>query len=106
MSRNDVAALRAENLRLAEERDAAIREMSEYARQLGEMQGRYEAAHWPGVIDDWRQTVAAATALLKPFADTPIPGGAKDHWPINYTPLLATYGDVRKARAFLKDHPP
>lgn len=49
---------------LSGERDAALREVVKHARELGEMQGKYEAAHWPGVVDDWRAKAEAAEARV------------------------------------------
>lgn len=33
-------------------------------------------------------------ASLRPFADIPIPPGTKEHWPLNYSPVTATYADA------------
>jgi len=51
--------------RLTEERDEAIKLMTQYARDLGEMEGRYKAAHWPGIVDGWQARAEAAEAALE-----------------------------------------
>lgn len=38
-------------------------------------------------------------ALLRPFANIPIPQQAKLHWPINYNAVSCTFKDVAAARA-------
>lgn len=45
-------------------------------------------------------------AALRPFAETPIPPGAKPHYAINYRPVTATYRDVQAARDTLRHTAP
>jgi hypothetical protein len=52
-------------MRAAEaERDTAIREMSSYARQAGEWQGRYEGSEAAGAVEGWRDRAQAAEARV------------------------------------------
>ena len=50
-----IAAMSAEIERLKVERDAAIREMSEWARKAGEAKGLLEGSEAVGVVKGWRE---------------------------------------------------
>lgn len=55
--------------RLAGERDAAIREMTTYARQAGEATGRLETSEAAGIVDGWRERAQSAEALSRTQAE-------------------------------------
>lgn len=61
---DDVAEWEVKLAKANAERDEAIRQMTEYSRQLGEMQGRYEATHWPGIVDEWREKAEGLAAKV------------------------------------------
>jgi hypothetical protein len=48
-----------------EERDAANADRVELSRKLGELQGKYEAAHWPGIVEGWKERTEAAESRLE-----------------------------------------
>lgn len=51
---------------------------------------------------DAQPRIEALEGAAKPFADITIPDDAKDHHPINYRPVSATFGDVKRLRAALQ----
>lgn len=55
----------------------------------------------PGELEALIEVANELVAALRPFADTPIPPHAKQHWPINYAPVWAKYADVKRAREVL-----
>jgi hypothetical protein len=38
----------------------ALNECGRLSSELGEMQGKYEAAHWPGIVEGWKERTEAA----------------------------------------------
>jgi len=51
--------------RVERERDKAVLAMSEYASRLGEMEGKYKAAHWLGIVDGWIDRCKAAESQVE-----------------------------------------
>lgn len=59
-----LAVLQPEIERLTGERDAALREMGDYARQAGEWKGRFETSEQCGIVEGWQKRAQAAEARL------------------------------------------
>lgn len=60
----EIESLRAQLAAREGERDAAIRECSEQARQAGEAQGRLDASEMAGVVQGWKERAEAAEAAI------------------------------------------
>lgn len=50
---------------LTEERDAALREMTAYARQAGEAIGKLETSEAAGIVEGWKERTTAAEAKVE-----------------------------------------
>lgn len=58
---------------LEAERDAALKECSEWARQAGEAQGRLEMSEAAGIVEGWRERAERAEGLLREmFEEWPV----------------------------------
>lgn len=57
---DDLRALLAERDVLRQERDEALKLMSQYAREAGEAKGRLEMSEAAGIVDGWRERAEAA----------------------------------------------
>jgi hypothetical protein len=64
----DLRTLLAERDVLRQERDDAIRLMSQYAREAGEAKGRLEMSEAAGIVDGWRERAEAAEKALQQAA--------------------------------------
>lgn len=62
LQQQEIRRLLAERNEARAARDTAIREMTEYARKAGEIEGRLRASEWPGVVDGWRERAERAEA--------------------------------------------
>lgn len=62
---DDLRALIGERDVLKQERDEALRLMSQYAREAGEAKGRLEMSEAVGIVDGWRERAEAAEKALK-----------------------------------------
>jgi len=51
-------------------RSEAAHLMSDYARKYGELKGRYDAAHWPGIVDEWQARATQAEARVAELEKT------------------------------------
>lgn len=109
--------------KLTAERDAALRECSDWARKAGMAIGELKASLWPGVIREWREAkelaeqeasrwkaeAEKAVEALKPFAveydewwaekgRQPAPRSGEDDLAFDDNSKI-TVGDLRRARA-------
>lgn len=90
---------------LEAERDAAIREMSAWAREAGEAKGRLEASEMAGVVEGWKERAEAAEARLQMAVDalgkvTPILETYVQRVPLGHQPhMMAHKAEEAVARA-------